>query len=256
MSDEANMRLRLQNVAAYRELRCNVQKSGRENVAFALIMLGIAYFMYTLNQQTFVVLLYAALATGELLVGLFKWAVPSAEGLVLDGMVLLVFAAMNFGREFLRFQANLQPTTVGIFFSGLMLYFALGRFKAYATLRRLFAERPSSEHIAWFDDLVRDIQTSDPHVDQLAIDLPTTPHWRAKLLGSTVFFVANNGNAVWVAGPDDFSLQREKHDRGSGARKAMLRIHGEAYPEFILDDASWSNYARWMAEQAAPRPAM
>ncbi|AMV30366.1 hypothetical protein VT84_38595 [Gemmata sp. SH-PL17] len=255
MTEETTLRLRLQTVAAYRELRRNVQKSGRENVIFALVMLGLAYFAHQNGQNTFVALIYVALGLGELLVGLFKWAVPSAEGLILDGMVLLVFAALNFGREFLRFQGGAQPTSTGIFFGLLMLYFAVGRFKNYAALRRLFAERPAPEHIAWFDDLVRDILTSDPHADQLALDLPTTPHWRVKLLGSTAFFVANNGGSVWVVGPDDFVLVREKHDRGGGRRKALLRIYGDAYPEFTLDDVSWANYARWMDEFAAPHPA-
>jgi hypothetical protein len=141
-----------------------------------------------------------------------------------------------------------------IFLSLFMLFGALNRFKSYGDLRRLFAERPDPEHIAWFDDLVREIQTSDPHTDQLALDLPTRPHWRAKLLGSTVFFVANSGNTVWIAGPDEFTLRREKTDRGHGRRKALLNIHGEAYPEFELEDVSWANYTKWMATQQPGAP--
>ncbi len=255
MSDEANMRLRLQNVAAYRELRRSVQLGGRENVLFALLMFGIAYFNHSANAPWLITLLYGLLACGELLVGLIKWVAPSAEGVLLDALVLLVFAGWNLGWQGLAALGGGRPQPVILFLGLYMLFGAFGRFKAYATLRRLFAERPSAEHIAWFDDLVRDILTSDPHTDQLALDLPTSPHWRAKLLGSTVFFVANSGSAVWVAGPDDFSLQRAKHDPGTGSRKALLRVHGEAYPEFILDDASWSNYTRWMTEQAAARPA-
>ena len=254
MSDDANMRLRLQTVAAYRELCRGVQRSGRENVVFALVMLGLTYFMYSAGAPNLLIVLYAALATGELFVGLFKWFVPSAEGLILDGLVLLVFAGVNLGREFLRFQANLAPNTTGIFFGALMLYLAFGRFKAYAGLRRLFAERPAPEHLAWFDDLVYEIQSSDPHDDRLALDLPTSPHWRAKLLGGTAFFVANGGNSVLIVGADDFTLLRAKTDPGTGRRKALLRVHGEPYPEFELDDASWSNYANWMNEQTDPRP--
>lgn len=250
MSDEVNMRLRLQQVAAYRELRRGVQKSGRENVVFALVMLGLAAFMHSANAPLLMVLLYGTLAAGELLVGLFKWVFPSAEGLILDGLVLLAFAGVNLGREFIRFQVGAPPNTTGLFFGGLMLFLAVGRFRAYAGLRQMFAERPAPEHIAWFDELVLDILTSDPHADRLALDLPTSPHWRAKLIGSTAFFVANNGALVWVAGPDDFTLVREKSDRGGGRRKALFRIHGEAYPEFDLEDASWANYANWMTEHA------
>jgi hypothetical protein len=249
------MRMRLQSVAAYRALCRSVQRTGRENVVFAVLMLGIAYFTHSVGAPWPVVLVYAALGVGELLVGLFKWAVPSAEGLILDALVLLAFAALNFGREFVAFQAGKPISSVGVFFGLLMLFFAVGRLKAYGQLRSLFAERPSPEHMAWFDELVHEIRSSDPQSDELALDLPTRPHWKAKLLGGTAFFVAAGGNDVWVAGADDFTLVREKTDHGTGRRKALLRIHGEAYPEFDLTDASWANYLKWMATQRPVQPA-
>jgi hypothetical protein len=254
MSDEANMRLRLQQVAAYRELCRSVQRSGRENVVFALIMLGFAYFIYSAGGNPDVAVLFGVLAVGELLVGLFKWTVPSAEGLLLDALVLLTFAALNGWLAYNQFQQRGQPSPIAIFFGLYMLLGAFNRFKAYGDLRRMFAERPDPEHMAWFDDLVREIQASDPVTDQLALDLPTRPHWRAKLLGGTAFFVAATGHTVWIAGADDFTLRREKTDRGTGSRKALLSIHGERYPEFELSDASWENYAKWMATQRPSAP--
>ena len=255
MSDEANMRLRLQNVAAYRDLRRGVRTSGRENVVFALVMFALAYYYHSRGAPPQMLVPYAILIVGELIVGLVKWVAPSAECMILDALVLFAFAGYNFWIQFEQFQKGGPIQAGGVFVGLLMLYFALGRLKLYAALRKLFAERPEPAHIAWFDELVYDILTADPHTDPLALDLPTEPHWRAKLLGSTVFFVANNGNAVWVAGPDDFSLHRAKQEHSPGRRKALLRVHGQAYPEFVLDDASWANYARWAAEQAAPRPA-
>jgi hypothetical protein len=254
MSDDATMRLRLQNVAAYRELRRSVQRGGRENVVFALVMLGIAYYMYQGGGNQNVAILYGVLAVGEMLVGLFKWMVPTAEGLILDGIVLLVFAALNGWWEYNRFQKGFGMNPVFVFLSLFMLFGAINRFRSYGELRKLFAERPDPEHIAWFDDLVREIQTSDPHTDTLALDLPTRPHWKAKLLGGTAFFVAAGGNTVWIAGADEFTLRREKTDRGHGRRKALLNIHGEAYPEFELEDVSWSNYTKWMAAQQPGAP--
>src|SRR3954470_17583574 len=113
MSDDATMRARLQTVAAYRELRRSVARGGRENVVFALVMLGLAYFMYSAggpNQD--VAVLYAVLACGELLVGLFKWLAPSAEGLILDALVLLVFAGVNFWLQYAQFRRGWQPNPV------------------------------------------------------------------------------------------------------------------------------------------------
>lgn len=250
MSDDANMRVRLQNVAAYRELCRGVQRGGRENVVFALLMLGLAYFSHSNGSPLLIVVLYAALAGGELLVGLFKWAFPSAEGVLLDALVLLAFAGWNIGWQALALAVNQRPNPLILCLGLYMLFGAFSRFKSYAQLRKLFAERPAPEHLAWFDDLVREIQTSDPTEDQLALDLPTRPHWRAKLLGGTAFFVADGGNSVLIVGPGEFGMVREKVDHGTGRRKAMLRVYGEAYPEFELGDASWANYANWMIERA------
>jgi hypothetical protein len=258
MSDEMTMRARLQHVAAYRELRRSVQRSGRENVLFALLMLGLAYYMFQLNGQLNIVfLLYVGLALAELAAGLFKVLIPSAEGVLLDAFILLLFAGWNIGWQALALggMGLRQPNPVILFLGLYMLFGAFGRFKAYGQLRRLFAEKPAPEHIAWFDDLVHEIQASDPHTDPLALDLPTRPRWKAKLLGNTAFFVATGGSTVWVAGVDEFVLKREKSDHGTGRRKAILRIHGAAYPEFDLEDVSWANYTKWLATQPVPQPA-
>jgi hypothetical protein len=249
------MRARLQTVAAYRELRRNVARGGLENVFFALLMLGLAYYTFRPGAggiMAIVFLLYVGLAAAELAVGLFKLLFPSAEGVLLDAFILLLFAGWNLGWQGLAVAAGARAEPVFIFLGLFMLFGAFSRFKAYGELRRLFAERPDPEHIAWFDDLVREIQMSDPLTDELALDLPTKPHWKAKLLGGTVFFVALNG-AVWVAGADDFVLRREKTDRGTGRRRAHLSIHGEAYPDFEISDASWANYTKWLATQPAPQ---
>ena len=106
--------------------------------------------------------------------------------------------------------------------------------------------------MAWVDDLAAEIRSADPQTDALALDLPTTPHLRAKLLGSTAFFVAAHGDAVWVAGPDEFRIEREGRDHGTGRRRARLWIADRFYPEFRIADASWENYRKWMAGRAVP----
>ena len=255
MSDDVTMRARLQLVAAYRDLCRSVQRSGRENVVYAFIMGGIGYYFHSVGGPEPTVLLFGIVAVGELLIGLFKWMVPTAESFILDALVLLAFAGFNFWIEFERFQRVGKPEAVFVFLGLFMLFGAINRIRYYIDLRRMFAERPDPEHIAWFDDLVREIQASDPHADELALDLPTRPHWKARLLGGTAFFVATDGTAVWVAGPGDFTIRREKADRGTGHRRALLNIHGENYPEFELEDRSWDNYTKWLAAQAPLPPA-
>jgi hypothetical protein len=253
MSDDFEMRLRLQKVAAYRELCRGVRRSGRENVVFATIMLFLAYLVYENGfAPPLVITIYVVLAGGELLVGLFKWLAASAEGILLDGLVLLVFASFNLYIAYDCFQNNRPINPVIIFLSLFMLMGALKQFRTYTQLRYLFADRPSAEHMAWVDDLVREILSAEPQSDELVLDLPTGPHWKAKLLGKTVFFVARRGGAIWIAGPDDFELLREKTDHGTGKRKALLKIHGVPYPDFEITDASWSNYQKWRIANPLP----
>jgi len=252
MADEFEMRFRLQQVAAYRDLCRRVRRSGRENIFFAGIMLFLAYMLWQGRPNNLVLVFYLILVMGELLVGLFKSLAPSAEGVLLDGIVLLVFAAYNFGMQYVLFQNGMPFSPIAIFLGLFMLFGAVGRFKDYKLLRQLFAERPSPEHMAWFDDLLREIRSSDPESDELALDLPTQPHWKAKLLGKAAFFVTLRNEIVLVAGPDDFELLREKADHGTGRRKSLLNIHGMTYPEFQITDATWANYQRW--RQANPLP--
>jgi hypothetical protein len=252
MSDEATMRYRLQTVAAYRELCRSVRRSGRENVLFALLMLGLAYYRFQPNAvglPALVPYLYAGLALAEFAVGLFKVLAPMAEGVLLDAFILLLFAGWNLGWQGFWVWRGWGPDPVALLLGLYMLFAAFGRFRSYGTLRRLFRDRPAPDLLAWFDDLVHEIRAADPHSDELVLDLPTRPHWKAKLLGTTAFFVATDGNAVWVAGPDDFALRREKTDHGTGRRKAVLSIYHGAFPEFQLDDVSWDNYTKWMAGQ-------
>lgn len=252
MADDTEMRFRLQQVAAYRELCREIRSSGRGNIFFALLMLFIAY---SAGQADWALALYALLALAELGAGLLKWAFPSAEGVLVDALILLLFAVFNLGTAGLRMQQGGNPNLVAVFLSLFLLMGAVNRFRSYSGLRRLFADRPSRDQIAWFDDLVYEIRTADPETDDQALDLPTKPHWKAKLLGSTAFFVARRGDAVVVAGPFDFDLAPDGRDRRTGLTRVLLHIHGQTYPEFGIDDASWENYRKWLAANHGTHPA-
>lgn len=245
MSDAVEMRFQLQKVAAYRELCRGVRRSGRENVIFAVVMLLFVYFSGLQDALMWIIL--CVLVGSELLVGFFKWVLPSAEGFLLDGLVLMLFVAYNLGMAYLQLQFRGQINPISLLLAAYMLFGAFGRFNTYRQLRKLFAQRPSAEHMAWFDELSHEIQTADPQTDELALDLPTRPHWKAKLLGSIAFFITARGNTVLIVGPDEFELLREKVDHGTGMRKAFLRFHDRSFPEFEISDDTWGNYQKWRA---------
>lgn len=257
MTDEYLMRARLQQVAAYRALRRAVRRTGRENVFFAGVMLALAFYMIGPNAKgiaAVVFLLYCGLALAEFAVGVFKWLAPSAEGVLLDAVILLLFAGWNIGWQVLGKMAGAPVNPVLLGLGVFMLWASFGQFGRYRQLRKLFAQRPTPDQIAWFDELVHEIRTADPELDDQAIDLPTRPHLKAKLLGSTAFVVAVRGEAVWVAGPEDFLIVRFGNDDGRGRRTAQLRVYDDDFPRFDVADASWANYQKWAKTNAALPP--
>jgi hypothetical protein len=232
-------------VVAYRELCRAVSRTGRENFFFALVMLGLLYYAAPRPWDPITWAIVIVLVGSELFVGLFKWFFPSAEGFLLDGLVLLLFVTYNLGMASLRFQKNAPINPVAIFISVYMLYGAINRFKSYREIRKLFADRPTREHLAWFDELVHEIRTADPNLDQQVLDLPVAPHWKAKLLGTTVFFVALKNNTVWIVGPEDFEIVLEKQEYTTDFRLAFLRLFNRSTPAFEISNATWENYQKW-----------
>ncbi len=250
MTDDFLMRFRLQQVLAYRELCRHIRSSGRSNVLFAILFFAFAYYAFRPNAAGFaaiVVLVYGGLALAEIGVGLFKWLFPSAEGILFDALLLLLFAGLNIGVQGVAFALGVKPDTIGLVLGVILLLSAFRRFKNYMDLRKAFAERPTAEQIRWFDDLIYEIRHADPATDDQALDLPTRPHWKAKLLGTTAFFAATSGNDVLVAGPWDFGLAPDERSEGHSHVRVHLHIHDRAYKPFDIDDASWANYRKWMA---------
>lgn len=248
MSDDAVMRAELQRVAAYRELCAGVRRGGKHNATFAALMIALAAFVATTAPQAGAVTVYifGLLALAELLIGLYKWFAPSAEGVLLDALVLLAFGGWNLARNALLVQAGGQVQGFSVFIGLFLVWGAVGRFRAYGQLRKLFADRPTRDQIAWFDDLVAEIRRSDPESDPSALDLPTRPHWKGKLLGTTAFLVARKGDSAVVAGPWDIDIVPQNKSGRRGVR-SVLRLYGQEFPAFEIDDASLDNYESWAA---------
>jgi len=255
MTEDVVMRQELQRVAAYRELCATVRRGGRHNAVFAALMLLLAVSVV----QAGAVLsgyIFGALALAELLIGMWKWLAPSAEGVLLDGVVLLAFGGWIIVRNVLFMQAGGQPQGFSIVIGLFLMWNAVRQFRSYGQLRRLFADRPTRDQLAWFDDLAAEIRRSDPESDPTALDLPTRPPWKGKLLGSTAFLVAAKGESAVVAGPWDIEIASKDPQRRRDPRVVLL-LYGQASPPFEIDDASLDNFHAWAAavraEPTGPR---
>jgi hypothetical protein len=245
----------LRRVAAYRDLCNRVRRSSTTSIVFGGIMLAFWYGVLpeAMKFQIFG-LIYLGLAMLEFGTGLLNRFFPSAEGVLLEGVVLFAFGGWNLGREILIWQGILPGRFSAVFaaFGGWWLFQGLNVCRSYFGLRRLFALRPSSEHIRWFEQLVREIRTADPKTDPQALMLPSEPYLSAKLLGDTAIFLFPDGQ-VEVLARSDVRLDIEPTENPERPR-GVLMLGGYVLRPFPLSRANWENYQRWKSEEIDDLP--
>lgn len=241
----------LVHVLTYRDLCRTVQRSGRENFFFALLMAFFAFLALKNGGNNLFLTIYIFFILGELLIAFYKWFFPSAEGVLCDALILLAFALLNGLVAYVQFQAGFGPNPLLAFVIGLFLLGAWRQWQSYRQLRVLFRTRPSRAQLRWFEQFLEDIRRGDPHTDPTIVDLPTRPPWKAALLGDLVVAVGRKERQLCLSHVGDFWLAPVEDDSGEKQGWVQLLMNGEVYPPFPIDPASWNNYRQWQQEREA-----
>ncbi|MCX8138439.1 MAG: hypothetical protein WHU94_07455 [Thermogemmata sp.] len=247
----AELHQRLVHVLMYRDLCRAVQRSGRENFVFALIMAFFAFLSQKNGGNDLILAIYAFFILGELLIAFYKWFFPSAEGVLCDALILLAFALLNGMIAYLKFQVGFGPDPILAFLIGLFLLSAWRQWQSYRNLRELFRIRPNRAQLRWFERFLQDIRHGDPHTDPTIVDLPTRPPWKAALLGDLVVAVGRKDRQVALSHYGDFLLFPVEDNSGEKHDWVQLYLNGEMSPPFPIEPASWDNYRRWQREREA-----
>ena len=245
-------------MAAYKELCDKVRRSATGGLIFGALMLLIWYLMPDGQKYKTFGLIYLGLAALEFTAALWNKFTPSAEGILFDGIVLIVFGGSNLVRQYLIWSGQLPGPRGGshmiwVLFGLWMLFQGWGHIRSYFQVRRAFgALRPTREHLRWYNDLIREVRQADPSADPTALDLPTKPPLRGKLLGDTAVFLQPNGE-VLIASRRRVEIEPVA---GKGDQPvAELTIEGDDFGRFPLDPDNWRNYAAWKgAGGQAPAP--
>lgn len=236
----------LRQVAAYRDLCESVRKSGTSSLFFGAVMLALWYGVIPDREKYAIFgLIYLSLAAAEFATGLLNRFRPSAEGVLFDGLILIAFGGSNLIRVYLRWEAGGNPFSLLTFFSVYWLYQGVQHVRGYATLRKLFTHRPTAEHLRWFADLLREVKSGNPELDPDALDLPTAPRVKAKLLGDTAVVLI--GSEVVISAREQFDIAPMKSTADDDRPRALLAIGGYDFGEFTISPENWQNYTKWKA---------
>lgn len=245
----------LRNVAAYRDLCQRVRSTATGGLLFGAFMLGIWWFLIPPKEQFGPFgLIYLGLAGLEFAAALWNKVAPSAEGVAIDGIVLLLFGGSHLVRQAVLWQAGGGGRTsiLLVLFGCYWVYQGVSHLRSYWHLRRAFAERPTAEHMRWFEGLVREARNADPANDDDALDLATRPPVRGKLLGDTAVFVVGGTRDVLIVARDDVRIDRTQGKDPDRGPDGYLVIEGEAFGRFPLDGDNWRNYAKWKGTAGDP----
>lgn len=247
--DAAQQRAVLRQVAAYRELCARVRKSGTHSLIFGGIMLSLWYLIYGQRDNlSFLSIVYLSLGLLEFGTGLLNRFFPSAEGILLDGLVLLAFGGINIYRQYLVWQLGGRIDPIWLMIAAYWFYQGFNHVRAYADLQKAFSVRPSRANLRWFEELLRDIRNSDPEADPQSLNLPTQPRLLAKLLGDTAIFLLPGSGDVVIADRARVELHSEPSNKSDQLPTGYLVVEGLDFGAFKLHPENWKNYAAWKAE--------
>ena len=254
--DAEDKRSALRRVVAYRELQATVRRGARGSLFFGAVMLAIWYALFGQNDDFGVFsLAYLTIGSLEFAVGLWNRFAPSAEGVFFDGVVLLLFGSATLMRQYLMWQGQMagRPSTFSLLFGAYWVWQGISHIRAYGGLRRAFAQRPTTQHIRWFDGLLQEIKYSDPETDDDVLDLPTSPRTKVKLLGDTAILVFPGSGETVIVAREDVTIRpgRVVADRDR-LPEATLLIHGTDLGDFTLEPDNWRNYTRWKGTDGQP----
>jgi hypothetical protein len=247
--DVNEMRRVLARVAAYRGV-CEAVRRGANHTLFnGLLFLGLTYFWYSqVGRVDGIMIAYAAIGVGEVLVGLWKKARPSPEGVLVDSLLQFAFVASIAVRQGLLMNAGFQPNPVSIFIGIWVLIDGVRTFQAYMTLNRAFAERPTREQLSQVRALAQEVINADPTTDQSALDLPVRPPLAARLMGDVALVAEVRSGTLFLVDRRGFQLVRTGSE--SHPDSCVLIVEGQEWGEFACDPGTWANYVRWQPEAA------
>ncbi len=244
--DVDEMRQTLARVSVYRKVCENVRASSGHTLFNGFFFLGIAYlsFMFRGNQFHYTLLGPLIIGTCEIILGLWKRINPSPECVLMDALLQAGFVLSIAIREFIMIQQGLiqKPNTFSILIGLWIAYDAYNTFNFYLQLRRVFVERPTSDHIAYVEDLTAEIESSNPMNDRDAIEIPTNPPLKAKLMGDIALFLELGSRELFICSRNEFELKPVDGGTSNMVRLIILR---EDYPPCPIDPDSWNNYSNW-----------
>lgn len=245
----------LQQIAEYRRARKTLRAAGIGGIIFGVLALAVGMPLLAVNPLNIVLVLIGALLLAE---GIWNVSYPTAEGVIVDGLALLLVGLWNIFITFFNALAagggpgaalHVHWAVVGVFQIGYGVY----RFASYRRFTEAFAEKPSAEDLKQMDQLVKKILKMKPKGAEDVITFQTTSSfkqqvWTAQLAGDAAMFVAKVGHDVLVAHKEEVDIEVHGKALLGKTLKATFRIRDHTMKGLISPE-SYAKYEDWKAPE-------
>lgn len=220
MSDSAPLD-RMQMIADYRAACKFLVQSGKQGIMFGCVSLFIGISVF--NNQLFDYL-YLGVGTVYLLIGLHNRYYPSAFGIILDGIMLILLGVWNLSLQAVAVWVQQQPSIFSGVFGAMMIFIGLIRFRRYPRVKAAFDDPPSEDQIAWFDDVVKEVRDATPDAAADVFEFRAGLLWKGKRFGDMVIFVDKMDFETLIVDRRDIDFDDKGKTLFGAKRRGSLRI--------------------------------
>jgi hypothetical protein len=219
MTDESPLQ-RMQRIADYRTTCKFLVKSGKQGIIFGSLFLFVGIMSFDNRITDY---LYLGLGSIELFVGLHNRFRPSAFGIILDGIMLILLGAWNLASMGIIINQGVPPSLFSAIFGVVVILVAITRFRRYPRIRAAFEDPPTAEQIAWLDEVIKEIQDSTAASED-TVEFRAGLLWKGKRYGDTVIFVDIMDSENLIVDRRDIGWQDKGKALFSSRRNVSLNI--------------------------------
>jgi len=250
MTDSAPLES-MQRFADYRNTCKFLLKSGKEGIFIGCFFLLLAWLNFNQGVTDY---LYFALGACELLIGLRNRYYPSATGVILDGLMLIILGVWNLSWQAIAVAQGAQPFWFNGFFGILVIVMGVRRTLRYPRVKKAFDDPPTEEQMAWFDEIIKEIKEADVAADADAVEFKSGFLWKGKRYGENVIFADKLDMETLIVDRRDIDWT----DRGKALfgnhRNVRLRIGERSFPIADFAPDILARLEAWRNEGEPPAP--
>jgi hypothetical protein len=231
----------LRKTADYLIIRKKLRQKGIGSFIFGILALLSGSLGLQVNLLNLMLILIGLLLLG---VGIWNWVSPTAEGIIVDGIVLLIVALWNIGITLMEIAAGIPPTHWAII-GVLQIFWSIRRFLDYPKYREALRHKPHPEDLKAMDALISKIYKSK-ETEAGAVHFKAKGRvWKGLLARDAVIFLDGlKQETAMVARRDEFSVETQGKVLIGSSLKANFRIgdrnlSGTISPESLQKIEQW-----------------